>query len=182
MKTPPILARALVQLCCPPRDRVYVLGDLDAEYELRGYPAGWYWRQAARSVAALVMMGARRGDWEYGLFAVMLAAAGPALLMEAWWSFVLSQIPLKAGEVRGMDFVVISLAVTVLLSFGAGMICTVRGLFWAIPSAWVFALLAHAAVHNVVPSWYGIATVAVVTVSLTAGAWVRRIFDRGQLA
>jgi hypothetical protein len=182
MNKPPLVARLLLQICCPPRDRAYVLGDLDAEYELRGCPATWYWRQAIRSAGALVMMGTRRGDWEYGLFAVMLAAAGPALIVEAWWSFVLSQVPLKAGDVRGADFVVISLTLSVLVSFGAGMICTVRGLFWAIPSAWVFVLLAHAAVHNLAPAWFGIATLATVTVSLTAGAWVRRIFDGGQPA
>ena len=100
MRKPPSLARLLLQLCCPPRDRVYVLGDLDAEYKLRGC-TNWYWWQAIRSAGALVMMGARRGDWEYGVFAVMLAAAGPALVMEAWWGFVLSQIPLKAGTTSG---------------------------------------------------------------------------------
>jgi hypothetical protein len=182
MSRPPIAARLIVSACCPSRDRVYVLGDLDAEYELRGCPAAWYWQQAIRSAGALVMMGARRGDWEYGLLAVMLAAAGPVLAAEAWWSFVLSQIPLKAGDVRGMDFVVFSLTLSMLLSFGAGMICTLRGLFWAIPTAWLFVLLAQAAIHNLVPVWFGMVTLAAVTVSLAAGAWVRRIFDRGHIA
>ena len=128
------------------------------------------------------MMGARRGEWEYGLFAVMLAAAGPSIVMEAWWSFVLSHIPLKAGDVRGADFVVLSLALSALLSFGAGMICTVRGLLWALPVAWTFVLLSHAAVHNLAPAWFAMATLAAVTLSLVAGAWVRRTFDGGQLA
>jgi hypothetical protein len=128
------------------------------------------------------MMGARRGDWEYALFAVMLAAAGPRFLMEAWWSFVLSHIPLKAGDVRGMDFVVLSLALTALLSFGAGMICTVRGLCQAIPTAWIFLLLAESVVHSLVPAWFGTATRVAMTASLAAGAWVRRFFDRGQVA
>jgi hypothetical protein len=182
MSRPPFAARLIVRVCCPSRDRVYVLGDLDAEYELRGCPAAWYWRQAIRSAGALVMMGARRGDWEYGLFAVMLAGAGPVFVMEALWSFVLSQVPLKAGDVRGGDFVVFSLALSVLLGFGAGMICTLRGLVWAIPTAWIFVLLAQAAIHNLVPAWFGMVTLAAVTVSLVAGAWVRRIFDRGQFA
>jgi len=129
-----------------------------------------------------MVMGARRGDWEYGLLAVMLAAAAPAILMEAWWSFVLSQVPLKAGIVRGADFAAASLAVTALLSIGAGIICTVRGLFWAIPAAWLFALLARAAVHNAAPPWFGAATLAAATIALTAGALLRRFFDRGHLA
>jgi hypothetical protein len=182
MNRPPVLARLIVTLCCPSRDRVYVLGDLDAEYELRGCPAAWYWRQAIRSAGALVMMGARRGDWEFALLAVMLAAAGPPLLMEAWWSFVLSHVPLKVSDIRGTDFVVLSLALTALLSFGAGMICTIRGLCRAIPIAWLFALLAESAVHSVAPPWFGTASRGVLTASLTAGAWVRRIFDRGQVA
>jgi hypothetical protein len=182
MTSPPLFPRALLRLCCPARDRVYVVGDLDAEFQLRGCPAAWYWRQAIRSAGAVAVMGARRGDWEYALFAVMLAAAGPVIVMESWWSFVLSHVPLKAGPVRGADFIVISLALSALLSFGAGIICTLRSLLWGIPAAWVFTLLAHAAVHNLVPAWFSMATLATVTVSLAAGAWLRRIFDRGQLA
>jgi hypothetical protein len=182
MNRPPILARALLRLCCPPRDRIYVVGDLDAEYELRGRPSGWYWRQAIRSSGALVMMGARRGDWEYGLFAVMLASAGPAIFMDAWWSFILSHVPLKVGAVRGADFAAISLAITALLSFGAGMICTVRGLLWAIPTAWLFALLGQTAVHTLAPAWFGAATLAAAAAAITLGAWIRRILEGGQLS
>ena len=182
MSAPPLLARQLVRVCCPPRDRVYVLGDLDVEFELRGCPAAWYWRQAVRSAGALVIMGARRGDWEYGLFAVMLASAAPAILMEAWWSFILSRIPYKAGAVRGIDFAVLSLAVTMVLGSGAGVICTTRGLLWAIPAAWVFALLAQTAVHNLAPTWFGAATVAAIAAAITLGAWLRRYFDGGQLS
>jgi hypothetical protein len=180
MRRPPILARTLLRVCCPARDRNYVLGDLDAEYELRGCPSAWYWRQALRSSGALVMMGARRGDWEYGLFAVMLASAGPAIFMEAWWSFILSHVPLKVGAVRGADFAAISVAISALLSFGAGMICTVRGLLWAIPAAWLFALLAQAAVHNLAPTWFGAATLAVCSAAIILGACTRRIFEGGQ--
>src|SRR5262249_36233828 len=176
------LPRLLIRLCCPSRDRMYVLGDLDAEYELRGCPPAWYWRQAIRSAGALVILGARRGDWEYELFAVLVAAAGPPLLMEAWWSFVLSHVPLKAGDVRGTDFVVLSLALTTVLSFRAGMICTVGGLCRAIPTAWLVALLAESAVHNLAPPWFGMTTREAMTASLVAGALVRRIFDRGQVA
>ena len=182
MTRPPMLAEWLVRAACPARDRRFVLADLEAEYELRGGPALWYWRQAVRSAPALAVMGARRGDWEYALLAVMLASAAPAIFMEAWWSFLLSAIPLKADIVRGADFAILSVAITALLSVGAGIICTVRGLFWAIPAAWIFALLGQAAVHNSAPTWFGAATLAAATVALAAGAWLRRIFDGGQLA
>jgi hypothetical protein len=182
MTRPPFLAEWLVRVACPARDRRFVLADLEAEYELRGGPALWYWRQAVRSAPALVVMGARRGDWEYALLAVMLASVAPAILMEAWWSFLLSAVPLKADLVRGVDFAILSVATTALLSVGAGIICTVRGLAWAIPAAWLFALLGQAAVHTSAPAWFAAATLAAATVALAAGAWLRRTFDGGQLA
>jgi hypothetical protein len=182
MTRPPIAAEWLVRICCPRRNRVFVLGDLEAEYELRGRPAGWYCKQAVRSAGALIVMGARRGDWEYALFAVMLATAAPAVLMEAWWSFLLSQVPLKAGVVRGADFAAISLAATALLCVGAGVICTTRGLRLAIPAAWAFALLGQAAVHNLAPSWFGAITLPAVAGALAVGALLRRIFDGGTSA
>jgi hypothetical protein len=182
MTRPPWAPEILLRVCCPRADRVFVLGELNAEFARRGCPAGWYWRQALRSVAPLLALGARRGDWEFGLFAVMLAAAGPTLCMEAGWSFILSHVPLKADAVRGVDFAAVSLAFTVLFSVGAGMICTVRGLFWAIPAAWVFSLLAQAAVHNSVPVWFGAATLGTVTGALLGGAWLRRWFEGGKVA
>ena len=175
MSGPPAVAVWLVRLSCPARDRRFVLGDLEAEYVLRGRPSRWYWSQALRSAGALAMMGLRRADWEYALLAVMLASAAPALLMEAWWSFLLSAVPLKADVVRGGDFALVSLAVTTLLAFGAGTICTTRGLLLAIPSAWLFSLLGQAAVHSIVPPWFGAATLAALAAALTGGAWIRRI-------
>jgi len=176
MSGPPVVAVWLVRACCPARDRRFVLGDLEAEYVLRGRPSRWYWRQALRSAGALVMMGLRRADWEYALLAVMLASAAPALLMEAWWSFLLSTVPLKADIVRGADFAFVSLAVTALLAFGAGTICTLRGLLLAIPAAWLFALLGQAAVHNLVPPWFAVATLAALSAALAGGACLRRRF------
>jgi hypothetical protein len=177
MMRPPIAAEWLVRVCCPRRDRPFILGDLEAEYELRGGSDRWYWRQAVRSAGALIVMGARRGDWEYALLAVMLATAAPAVLMEAWWSFLLSQVPLKAGITRGADFALLSLSITALLCIGAGIICTTRGLSYALPAAWAFALLGQAAVHNLAPAWFGTLTIATVTAALAAGAWLRRKID-----
>ena len=89
-----------------------------------------------------------------------------------------SHVPLKADAMRHADFAAISLAVTAVLALCAGMICTRRGLRLAIPLAWMFVLLGQAAVHNVVPAWFCGATLATVAVALTAGAWVRHIFDK----
>jgi hypothetical protein len=154
------------------------MGDLDAEFAVRGGPAGWYWRQALGSVGALVTMGMRRSDWEYSLLAIFVASAAPAVLMESWWSFVLSHVPLKADEMRHSDFAVISLALTAVLALCAGTICTRRGLRLAIPAAWMFVLLGQGAVHNIVPAWFCGASLATVALALTAGAWVRHFFDK----
>ena len=177
-RRPPLLATWILRAACPPRDLPYVLGDLDAEYEMRGAPVRWYWSQALRSAGDLTLMGVRRSDWEYSLLAIFLASAAPAVLMEAWWSFLLSNVPLKVDAVRQSDFAAISLAITAVLALCAGAICTTRGLPLAIPLAWIFVLLGQAAVHNLVPAWFCGATLATVALALTLGAWVRRIFDK----
>jgi hypothetical protein len=176
MMRPPVVAEWLVRICCPQRDREFVLAELETEFALRGAPSGWYWREAARSAPALLIMGARREDWECSLFAVLLAAAGPALLTEAWWSFVLRQVPLRAGELRGADFAVLSLAMTLVFSLNAGVLCRLRSLVWAIPAAWIFTLLGEAAAHHSTPWWLGAAAVATGSMGLAAGAWLRKTF------
>ena len=174
---PPVMAEWLVRVACSPRDLPYVLGDLNAEFTLRGGPVRWYWRQALLSVGDLAMMGLRRSDWEYSLLAIFLASVAPAVPMETWWSFVLSHVPLKADGMRHGDFAAISLALTAVLAVCAGMICTRRGLRLAIPVAWLFVLLGQAAVHNVVPAWFCGATLATIALALAVGAWVRHFFD-----
>ncbi len=178
MRRPPAVAAWLVRMACPARDLPYVLGDLDAEFALRGGPVRWYWRQALRSAGELAMMGVRRSDWEYSLLAIFLASAAPAVLMESWWSFVLSQVPLKADAARHSDFAVLSLALTAVLALCAGTLCTRRGLRLAVPASWVFVLLGQAAVHNIVPAWFCGASLATVALAIAAGAWVRHSFDK----
>jgi hypothetical protein len=172
---PPALARWLVRLACPARDLPYVLGDLDAEFQLRGGPVLWYWRQALLSAGALTIMGLRCSDWECALLAIFMASAAPILFMDAWWRFVLCHVPLKAGLTRGADFAVISLAYTAAVSFCAGALCTARGLRLAVPLAWVFILLGQAATHSIFPAWFSAISLVTVALSLAAGAWMRRI-------
>jgi len=178
MTSPPVLARCLVRLSCPPRDLPYVLGDLDAEFQLRGSPVLWYWRQALCSAASLTMMGLRHADWECALLAIFLASAAPILFMNTWWSYVLGHVPLKCDITRGADFAVISLAYTAALSLCAGAVCTPRGLRLAIPLAWSFVLLGQAATHAIFPAWFSAVSLVTVALALAAGAWVRHILDR----
>ena len=181
------LPALLLRAACPSRDLPYIVAELEMEYEdyilpARGPRAArrWLWSQTARSVGALAMMGLRRHDWEYSLFAIVLAAAAPAVLMESWWIFLLSTVPLKADIVRGSDFVLMSLALTATLGCLAGVLCTVCGLLLAIPAAWVVALLGQAAVRSITPAWFAAATLFALALALSAGACVRHIFDKPQ--
>lgn len=177
MNRPPVLASWLVRVACPPRDLVYVLGDLDAEFELRGCPRLWYCRQAFSSAAALAAMGLRRAEWECALLAIFFASAAPILFMDAWWNYVLCHIPLKADFARGADFALISLAYSAVVSACAGAVCTRRGLTLAIPLAWCFVLLGQAATHSVFPIWFNAASLLIAASGLAAGAWLRQRLD-----
>jgi hypothetical protein len=175
MMRPPFLATLLVRVSCPARELPFVLGDLEAEYAVRG-GRRWYWWQAARSAWWMAAAGLRPYDWELSALAVLLASAAPALLLDAWWRFVLSHVPLKADPGSCADIAGLSLGLTAVLSVCAGAACTVRGLILAVPAAWVFAILGQAGARGALPMWFCAATLIVVALALTAGAWARRIF------
>src|SRR5205809_585378 len=109
MTRPPAIARFLVRLACPPRDLPQVLGDLDAEFEMRGGDRRWYWRQAINSLPWLTAMGLRRYEWQLSLLAIFMATAASIVFMDAWWRYILCNIPLKADLARGGDFALVSL-------------------------------------------------------------------------
>lgn len=177
MTRPPVFARWLLCTACPARDLPHVLGDLDAEFDMRGAPRQWYWRQVLRSVPVLALMGLRRWDWECTLLAIFMASAAPILFMDAWWRYILCSIPLKADSLRGADFALISLLFMAAVSLCAGTLSTLRGLWLAIPVGWLFVLLAQAATHSLYPAWFCAASLVVVATTLAAGAWARRTFD-----
>jgi hypothetical protein len=155
-----------------------VLGDLDAEFELRGGPALWYWRQTLYSTFALTLMSLRQSEWESALLALFLSSAVPILFMDAFWRYVLCHIPLKADFTRGADFAAISLAYSAVVSLCAGAVCTPRGLRLAIPLAWTFILLGQAATHSVFPAWFTVLSLLTTAFSLAAGTKLRRTLDR----
>ncbi|MEO8370157.1 MAG: hypothetical protein ABI806_13230 [Candidatus Solibacter sp.] len=177
MTRPPTLARLLVRLACPPRDLLHVLGDLDAEFELQHHDRSWYWRQAINSLPSLIAMGLRRWEWEFSLLAIFMASAAPVLFIDAWWTYILCNIPLKAEAARGGDFALCSLMYMAAVSLCAGMVTTLRGLLLALPLAWVFLLLGEAATHSMYPAWFRAASLLVATLSLATGAWTRRKLD-----
>jgi hypothetical protein len=96
---PPTLAAFLLRLA-PREYRIYLAGDLHEEFVRRGYPRRWYWRQVARSLPGLAALRLRHSPMLQSIsepLAVALVTWG--WLLVAWhglWSFVLSQVPLKA--------------------------------------------------------------------------------------
>jgi hypothetical protein len=182
--TPPRLAVLLLRVSCVSNDFPWVIAELEEEYAQHILPGHdvttarrWFWRQAARSVGALAMKGLRGGEWEFALLFILLASAGPAVLMEAWWGYLLSLIPYKAGLMRGPDFLAVSLALHGCLGIFAGALCTPRGLMLGIPAAWLFALLGQTAARSLTVPWFSAGTLGVLTMSMVAGAYGRRIFE-----
>ena len=121
---PPRFARALLFATAGAVDAEFLAGDLEEEFRLicecRGRSAGkrWYTRQVILSIAPLTALRVRSGE----LTAVTLRAAfgviAPLLLLDRLWSFVYSQIPLKAGVERAPEY----LALNVLcLAAGAAL-------------------------------------------------------------
>jgi hypothetical protein len=97
MTRPPALATLLLALA-PPEYRAYLAGDLAEEFARQQNPRRWYWKQVARSLPGFLALRARGSDWDEAL-TVLLVTAG--WLVVGWhflWSFILSQIPLKADR------------------------------------------------------------------------------------
>jgi hypothetical protein len=177
MTRPPVLAEGLVRIVCPARYARLALCDLQEEFCCRSSrdqqeARRWYWRHAIRSLWPLVSTELRHWNWQLPLLTLLAGCAGPAVLLNAWWRFLLSQIPLKASEVRGVDFAAIELGATFLFSMAAGAGCTWRGLLLAVPAAWGFLWLGQTAAGAVTPLWFGPAGLGCVTVALIAGAAV----------
>lgn len=92
---PPTLATLLLLLA--PRDyREILAGDLHEEFVQRGGPRRWYWRQVARSLPGMLELRARRTEWLQPAAVSLVACAWLVVTVCVLWTFVLSQVPLKA--------------------------------------------------------------------------------------
>jgi hypothetical protein len=152
-----ILARILFSFS---RYSRYLLADLEEQNGMD---------DLARSFFALLSIEIRHARWRAPFLAIVFATLVPALTLDAWWSFILSQIPLKAGLARDAGFLMIDLAVTGILCAGVGVLCSRGGLLFAIPAAWIFTLLAQVIARGTMPVWCTATLLAVVTTSLSLG-------------
>lgn len=181
---PPRAAMWLLRLVSCDGDWRWLIAELETEYTRHMLPDRglrranrWFWSQSLRSLGAMAMRSLKEGEWEYALFLILLASAGPSVLMEAWWGYLLSLVPAKASLVRGPDFLALSMAAHAVLGAAAGTLCTPKGLLLGIPAAWVFALLGQSAARSLTPPWFWTAVLFVLALSLAAGAGMRRLVD-----
>ncbi len=123
MPSPPLIGRLLLRAIVPRADYEYVAGDLLEEFHLIMLPslgmAGarrWYWSQALRSALPFLLLRLRRGALASDLFFAQLAVVVPMALLHLLWTFVLSQVPLRASSIvpafviASMVFLVLSAA------------------------------------------------------------------------
>ncbi len=97
--TPPRMAALLLTWAAPREYRDALAGDLDEEYVRHGRTRLWYWRQVARSLPELLALRMRRSRWEEPAAVFLMAAAWMLVGWHLVWSFVMSQVPLKADPV-----------------------------------------------------------------------------------
>ena len=97
MIRPPALATMLLALA-PREYRAYVAGDLAEEFARQGNSRRWYWKQVTRSLPSLLALRARRSDWDEAVTVILVTGGWLVVGWHFLWSFVLSQVPLKAGR------------------------------------------------------------------------------------
>jgi hypothetical protein len=96
---PPRLALLLLSWAAPPQYRDALAGDLAEEFVSHGRRRRWLWKQVAGSLPALLAVRMRRSRWEEPASAFLMAAAWLLVGWHLVWSFVLSQVPLKADPI-----------------------------------------------------------------------------------
>jgi len=91
-RQPPRLALLVLAITTPRGLREYVAGDLHEEFVQRNRSRAWFWREVLRSSPCFIA--APRPALTAAIVAVSLIAG-----VHSFWTFVLSQIPLKADPV-----------------------------------------------------------------------------------
>jgi len=176
------LSQRILERLMPPAQAEALLGDLLEERRLRLQAgsevsvAGWYWRQLASSVPALLWASIRRGAWLVTVVtavASFIAAIGIQMLLQS----VLSPMT-TSNSVR---------AVVVILSFAAALAaCGYVAASIRLGAARLLAFLVFAvtcamlAISTRAPLWYEGSLLVVGPLATIAGAtlsgWLRRVW------
>jgi len=180
--TPPLFARVLLSAVAGPEQAECVAGDLSEEFPLicqrRGRAAGarWYTWQVIRSIAPLLDLRIRSGEFTGMVIAAGLGVALPLILLDRLWTLIASHVPLKDGLERSPIFLGINVLVAcALAAAGGARVTSRRSATWGAVIVAIAAVLALefsvAQVSNVYPLTLLIAAPA----SSIAGFRLRRI-------
>ena len=112
----------------------------------------------------------RAAEWEITAFALILSTWGQIVVIDRWWSFVLSQIPFKEDIMRGPTYAAIGLAIAFFCTMIAGTRSTARGLILAMPACVLFTMFGLAASWGITPVWFAMAITACNMAGLSIGA------------
>ena len=175
------LSQQILARLMPPADAEALLGDLLEERRLRLQAgsqvsvAGWYWRQLASSVPALLWASVRRGAWLVTVVTAVasyIAATGSQLVLQS------ALLPMTTSKNVGAVLVLLSLAGTlaacgyVAASIRLGAARLLAFLVFAMTCA-MLAISARA------PLWYEGSLLLLGPLATIAGAtlsgWLRRV-------
>jgi len=122
---PPAAFRLLLHAAAGEGHLDLVAGDLHEEFVYlcerlgRGAGSRWYAAQVLRSIPQLLRLRIRSGELTY-LLSAMASSAVPLLLLDRFWRFVYSQIPLKDGLDRAAGFLAADVAAVCLAAAISG--------------------------------------------------------------
>ena len=172
MINPPFLARILLRTAAPRSVAHFVEADLADEFQLREASEArqWYWKQVLGSMVPLLAAELRAAEWEITALALILSTWGQIVLIDRWWSFVLSQIPFKEDIMRGPTYAAIGMAIAFFCTMIAGTRCNARGLILAMPACVLFTMFGLAASWGITPVWFAMAITACNMAGLSTGA------------
>lgn len=184
---PPLLGRAVLWLCLPSSERESVPGDLHEEFQAIAREQGtagarrWFLRQAMASALPLLSQRWRQGEMPRLLLIALAGFALPLRVLDLAWTFILSQVPLKADSIRSLDELLIGFLCAGGLALLAGYMAAlfqpsdeVRGAACAalliMGAAWLCVLLSPGRL----PWWFETAVVALAPQAALAGGVLRR--------
>ena len=142
MNCPPRAAQWILRTCASDASRVFVEQDLSEEFHSYQSPMlgaqrarRWYWRQTVHSAWPMLQWWIQNEQWDLIGLALLVATAGQLRLMDAFWSEVLSQVPLKEGAERGPLYAFLSLVLTIVLTGAVGSGLSYRSIRLLLPIA-----------------------------------------------
>ncbi|MBX9603350.1 MAG: hypothetical protein K2X35_20260 [Bryobacteraceae bacterium] len=173
---PPAAARTLLMMAASDRDRDFILGDLEEEFQERSGAGWWYWSQAVRSTVPLIRVAVRDGGGgrffaaafvsvllSYGLIVALVIAASALADLLLPRSFGLR---IAWDLITAFPFAALAGYLSVRIS---GRSALLQALMLAV-FVGLLGLLSMAMSPAELPAWYSAGLIAAMTGGVLAGA------------